>query len=209
MGKQHWEAIYAHRSPEAVSWYQRDPALSLSLIEAAGVAPDEPVIDVGGGTSLLVDRLLERGFTDVTVLDLAETALAAARARLGPLQDRVHWQVADVRHWEPAPGAYALWHDRAVFHFLVTNADRQGYLRALGRGLRPGGHAVFATFAHSGPQRCSGLPVQRYCAQDLQATLGSRFTLLDSRPETHHTPAGTSQDFQWCLFRFEAETSNG
>ena len=209
MEKQHWEAIYADRPAEAVSWYQREPALSLALIEAAGVAPDDPVIDVGGGAALLVDRLLERGFSRVTVLDLAGSALAAARARLGPLQERVDWVVADATAWRPPPAAYALWHDRAVFHFLVESAERDGYLRALRRGLAPGGHAVFATFAPSGPQRCSGLPVRRYSAESLAATLGAEFRLLDSRPETHITPAGTPQDFQWCLFQLRGEATSG
>ncbi len=135
------------------------------------------------------------------MLDLAEGALAAARARLGALQERVDWVVADATAWQPPPAAFALWHDRAVFHFLVESAERDGYLRALRRGLAPGGHAVFATFAPSGLQRCSGLPVRRYSAESLAATLGAEFQLLESRPETHITPAGTPQDFQWCLFR--------
>ena len=197
MNRQHWEDVHAARPAEALSWFQQEPALSLALIEAAGVAPGEPVIDIGGGSSLLVDRLLERGFSRITVLDVA-------RNRLGPRQARVTWRVADVTDWQPPAGAYALWHDRAVFHFLVEEPDREAYLRALHRGLAAGGHAIFGTFAASGPQRCSGLPVQRYSADSLQSTLGEAFDLLDARLETHHTPAGRAQDFQWCLFRRRA-----
>ena len=205
MSRQHWEHLYATRAPGTLSWFQAEPAVSLALMEAAGVRPTDPVIDVGGGDSRLVDRLLDRGFTDVTVLDIAGAALEAARRRLGPRRDRVTWLAADVTRWQPEPAAYALWHDRAVFHFLVEEADRRAYLAALHRGLAPGGHAVFATFAPSGPPRCSGLPVRRYDADSLQATLGGAFDLRESRLESHPTPAGGSQDFQWCLFRRVAQ----
>lgn len=201
MIRKHWEDVYTGRSPEALSWFEAEPALSLALIDAAGVRPADPVIDVGGGASVLVDYLLERGFTRVSVLDIADSALDAARRRLGPRQAEVTWQVADITQWQPTPGAYALWHDRAVFHFLVEERDRQAYLRALRQGLAPGGHAVFATFARDGPQSCSGLPVQRYSAASLHAVLGDGFELCESRQENHETPGGRSQAYQWCLFR--------
>lgn len=196
----HWDAVYAARRPTEVSWYQRDPRLSLALIEAAGVAPDDPIIDVGAGASYLVDRLLERGFADVTVLDVSELALQRVRERLGGVGARVAVVRTDVLAFEPAR-AYALWHDRAVFHFLTDPDDRRRYVDVLSRAVRPGGHVVIATFAPDGPPKCSGLPVERYDAEALSATLGAGFELLRAEEEAHRTPSGAVQPFQYGLFR--------
>lgn len=198
----HWERVYEEKRPDAVSWFEESPERSLALIEASGVTRDAPIIDVGGGASRLVDALLDRGYREVSVLDVAEHSLAAARARLGDrAKDVVEWLVEDITHWVPAKDRYALWHDRAVFHFLTAEADRRAYLGALDHGLRPGGHLVLATFAPSGPERCSGLPVQRYGADELKAVLGPGFELLSSDVATHLTPNGARQDFTWCVFR--------
>jgi hypothetical protein len=197
----HWDAVYATRPADAVSWFQHDPAPSLAMIAAAGIVPSDPLIDVGGGASLLVDRLLDAGYGHVSVLDIAASGLALARARLGGRASRVAWLVEDATRWQPSAGAFRLWHDRAVFHFLVDAADRAGYRRALDRGLHPDGFVVLATFAPTGPERCSGLPVCRYSAGALAAELGSSYRLIETRPETHLTPSGRAQDFTWCLFR--------
>jgi SAM-dependent methyltransferase len=186
-----------------VSWYQRDPARSLEFIEAAGVSLADPILDVGGGASLLVDRLLERGFRDVTVLDVADGALERVRERLGEAAARVELLQADVTRFVPIR-RYALWHDRAVFHFLVSPADRAAYLAALAAALRPRGHVVLATFALGGPQRCSGLDVVRYDAASLASELGAGFDLLRSEREEHVTPTGAVQPFQYCLFQQRA-----
>ena len=201
----HWEGVYGAKSADGVSWFEREPATSLEMIAATGLGPDAALIDVGGGASTLVDRLLAEGYRHVTVLDVSGRALAIAKARLGPIADAVDWLVADITAWTPPPNAFEVWHDRAVFHFMVTEADRKAYVRALTRSLRSGGYAIIATFALTGPERCSGLAVQRYCPETLQAALGSGFTLIDAEPQTHTTPTGTSQDFVWCLFRKTAE----
>lgn len=206
--KDHWERVYTTKAADAVSWFQQEPLPSLDMIAAAGVGPDAAIVDIGGGASLLVDRLLDRGFTRLTVLDVSEHALALSKTRLGARAGRIAWVVHDATSWEPPPDAFALWHDRAVFHFLVDADDRHGYLRALDRGLAPGGFAVFATFAPSGPEQCSGLPVRRYSAATLQATLGPGYELIKTAPETHTTPAGNRQDFVWCLFRKVPEGSH-
>ena len=194
--REHWEKVYTQRSPESVSWYQAEPAASLALIERAGTTVDAPVIDVGGGASLLVDRLLDRGFTRVTVLDVSASALAHARRRLGPRAAQATWVEGDVTGFRP-PERYALWHDRAVFHFLQSPAERDAYARVLAGALAPGGQALIATFAPDGPERCSGLPVRRYDEQAILAALGAGFELLETRPETHLTPAGAEQRFRW------------
>jgi SAM-dependent methyltransferase len=156
---------------------------------------------VGGGASRLVDVLLDRGFTRVSVLDLSSAALDVARSRLAGRAGQVEWVVQDVTCWEPASGSIDLWHDRAVLHFLVDEQDRQAYLRALGAGLKPGGFAILAPFALTGPEKCSGLPVCRYSPESLQSLLGSEFTLMKSLAATHITPGGSRQDFIYCLFR--------
>ena len=198
--KAHWEKVYNDKAPDEVSWHQDHPTFSLTLIDQAGIAPESPVIDVGGGASNLVDHLLDRGFADVTVLDLAGAALERARARLGPRAEQVRWLEADVTAFE-AERTYALWHDRAVFHFLTDPADRAAYLEALRTALPVYSHAVVATFSPEGPEKCSGLPVVRYSPEELQETLGRGFALRAVHTETHRTPQGREQAFQGCLFQ--------
>ncbi len=196
----HWENVYSSKGEAEVSWFQEDPAPSLALIAAAGVTLAAAVIDIGGGASRLVDALLARGHGDVTVLDLSAPALEAARRRLGPTGDAVHWIVADVTTWQP-PCRYDVWHDRAAFHFLTDPADRAAYVAALTAALPPGGHAVIATFAPDGPERCSGLPVMRYDGESLAAVLGAGFARLETVAHSHLTPWGAAQSFQFSLFR--------
>jgi SAM-dependent methyltransferase len=198
--KKHWETVYASKAPEAVTWYQSHPAFSLDMIENTGVSGSSAVIDVGGGSSVLVDCLLDRGFSDITVLDLSAPALAHCQERLGDRSNRVKWLVEDITLYSPKR-QYALWHDRAVFHFLTLAEHRQRYLEALKAGLAPGGHLVMATFALDGPEKCSGLPVERYDSNRLSETLGKAFSLLETRLESHRTPWGGEQRFAWFRFR--------
>ncbi|MBS0124278.1 class I SAM-dependent methyltransferase [Thetidibacter halocola] len=198
----HWDRAYA-RSAEALSWFEADPVRSLALLDRAGLRPGQAVVDVGGGASLLVDALLARGLGPVTVLDLSPVALATSQSRLGPLAERVDWIAGDVTAWRPEPGGYALWHDRAVFHFLTTAAGQAAYAAVLHRALAPGGAAVVATFAPDGPERCSGLPVQRWSSEDLAQALGLR--LDHAERFVHVTPSGNEQRFQMALMRKEGE----
>jgi trans-aconitate methyltransferase len=195
----HWQATYSGKGEREVSWFQESAQPSLALIEEFG-APSSAVIDVGGGTSRLADALLERGFLDVTVLDLSAAALAAAQARIGDAAKRIDWIVADVTEWAPMR-AYDVWHDRAAFHFLVAESERAAYLSRLAQALKPGGHAIIAAFAPDGPARCSGLPVQRYDAATLGKTLGADFRLRSTQRLEHVTPWGSTQPFQFSVFR--------
>jgi SAM-dependent methyltransferase len=194
--QRHWDAVYAARGPDRVSWYQPEPATSLALIDDLNLGDDAAVIDVGGGASSLAARLLERGFTDVTVLDVSAQALELARTALGGGAQRVTWLEQDVLAWSP-DRVYDLWHDRAVFHFLVDRAKRQRYADVLAGALRPGGRAIVATFAVDGPLTCSGLAVARYDADGLASALGPGLRPIATRREEHHTPAGTVQPFTW------------
>lgn len=198
--KAHWNRVYQDKGSEAVSWYQAEPAPSLSALDRFGARPTDAFIDVGGGASLLVDCLLDRGWSDLTVLDLAQSSLDAARLRLGERSGRIAWICADITNWTPRR-SYDVWHDRAVFHFLTEPIQRSAYKAALAQGLVPGGLLIIATFALDGPEKCSGLPVQRYAAKGLHAELGESFELLDEWPEKHVTPWGDSQAFLWCVFR--------
>ncbi|MCW8836334.1 MAG: class I SAM-dependent methyltransferase [Rhodospirillales bacterium] len=195
--RRHWEDVYAGKKPEEVSWYQKSPETSLALIAASGIGKAAPIIDVGGGASRLVDGLVGRGYGDITVLDIAEGAIDASKERLGASAGSISWVVADVTVWR-SPRIYALWHDRAVFHFMTSAADRAAYIATLRAGLAVGGAAVLATFAPDGPEKCSGLPVRRYSPASLCAELGSGFVLEESRSEVHTTPAGGNQKFQFC-----------
>ena len=195
----HWENVYTSKSESEVSWFQENPALSLALIAEIAVVPTSAIIDIGGGASRLIDHLIDQGFPDVTVLDLSAAALQAAKARLGERASRAHWLVADATTWEP-PRAYDIWHDRAAFHFLTEERDRAGYIARLRQGVRIGGHAIIATFALDGPEKCSGLPVMRYDAARLAQTLGSGFKLLQSQRNDHATPWGSHQHFQFSVF---------
>jgi ubiquinone/menaquinone biosynthesis C-methylase UbiE len=168
------------------------------MIEALGLPPGAPIIDVGGGASRLAEELLSRGHSDITVADISAEALERAREGFADA-DRVSWVVADVRDHDFGR-RFALWHDRAVFHFMVSTADRDAYLATLRRSLEPGGHAIIATFGREGPEHCSGLPVSRYSADELAATLGDGAALESWHIEDHRTPSGASQQFLFTHF---------
>jgi SAM-dependent methyltransferase len=196
----HWQKVYASKGENELSWFQENPASSLELIGRAGANPTSAIIDIGGGASRLVDALIERAFRAITVLDLSQAALATVRARLGERAHHVQWIASDVTTWQP-PQSYDIWHDRAAFHFLTEAGDRAAYLSALRKALKPGGHAIIATFALDGPERCSGLPVVRYDAASLAQMLGDGFALVETRNHQHTTPWQSVQQFQFSLFR--------
>jgi len=199
--RDHWDEIYASKAETQVSWLQETPAPSLELLALVGATPRSAILDVGGGASRFVDHLLAQGYEDVTVLDLSAAALETAKARLGEAASRVAWIAADVTAWAPSR-AYDVWRDRAAFHFLVDPDDRAAYRVRLRQALRRGGHAVLATFALDGPERCSGLSVRRWDAAGLAEFLGTDFVLLDARRHEHVTPRGSVQRFQFATFQF-------
>jgi SAM-dependent methyltransferase len=199
----HWEQIYGTKAPEAVSWYRPHLEISLKLIERAAPDFSASIIDVGGGESTLVDDLLARGYKNVTVLDVSQTAIDVSRKRLGEASERVKWLVADITKTELAPHAYDVWHDRAVFHFLTAMDERTAYVRQVAHAVKPGGHVIVSTFGPEGPTKCSGLDVMRYDAESLHDQFGTRFHLVESSQELHQTPFGTTQQFLYCYCRVE------
>jgi SAM-dependent methyltransferase len=196
----HWRRIYAERRSDELSWTEAAPAASLTLIDEAGLPIDAAILDVGGGMSKLAAELLRHGYGDVTVADISAEALARAKADLGEAASRVSWVEADVRSHD-FHRRFDLWHDRALFHFMVEPADRDGYLATLNRSLRPSGHVILATFGPDGPTQCSGLPVLRYDAESLRGALGDDFELVSSQLTEHRAPSGRSQQFLYAHLR--------
>jgi SAM-dependent methyltransferase len=201
--KAHWESVYQTKAVDEVSWYRPHLEVSLTLIEKASSDIDSAVIDVGGGEATLVDDLVARGFRDVTVLDISAAAIEVTKGRLGPSCDVVHWITGDITAVELEAARYDVWHDRAVFHFLTSADDRAAYVRQVARSVRLGGHVIVATFGLDGPEKCSGLDVVRYDAENLHGEFGPKFRLLDSVTELHETPWGTPQQFMYCFCRME------
>lgn len=197
----HWEKIYGRKSADQVSWYCPHLELSLEFIDKTGLSRDAAIIDVGGGASTLADDLLSRGYSNLTVLDISATAIACAKRRLGMAAGMVHWIESDITSVELPERGYDFWHDRAVFHFLRDAEMRRQYVAAVRRALRPHGHIVVATFGPRGPERCSGLDVMRYSADDLHAEFGDPFTKIASRIQVHTTPRGAEQEFVYCYCR--------
>jgi len=198
-----WSQVYQAKNPEDVSWYQHCPDMSLALIAASGVSKDAGVIDAGGGASVLVDFLLDGGYTHLAVLDVSGAALNHSRLRLGARASTVEWFEADVTAFEPLH-RFGLWHDRAVFHFLTAADDRRGYLASLRRTLLPGGTVVISTFALDGPAKCSGLDVVRYDEHAICAELGAEFQLQEVRREIHVTPWQSEQRFIYFRFLWQS-----
>ena len=195
--KEHWENIYQQKSPLKLSWYKDDPKLSMRLIKDTHIGRDAAIIDVGGGASTLVDGLVDEGYTNVAVLDVAARALAHARIRLAAKACRIQWYEEDVTRFE-SPNQYSLWHDRAVFHFLINKTDRDRYVKVLRQSLLPGGHLIMMTFAIDGPSKCSGLDIVQYDEHTLAAALGTGFQLMESGFEKSFYTGGKTAKI--CVF---------
>ncbi|MBE0488877.1 MAG: class I SAM-dependent methyltransferase [Halomonas sp.] len=199
--KHHWEHVYGSKASEELGWYEPRLETSLNLIQELGLAMDASIIDVGGGASTLVDDLLDAGYRSITVLDISEKALSLSRQRLGSKAELVTWRVGDMEEIDLPEGHYDLWHDRAVFHFLTGVDQQRNYRDKLLSALAPYGHFVVGTFAPEAPPTCSGLPVQRYSPEQLEATLGANLELLQHRKTLHITPGGVRQMYLYCHFR--------
>ncbi|MDE5442850.1 methyltransferase domain-containing protein [Bradyrhizobium sp. CSA207] len=199
----HWDHVYTTKAEAEVSWFQDTPTISLEMIRAASPDHAAAIIDIGGGASRLADRLLQEGYRDIAVLDLSASALEAAKKRIGAAAATIDWIVADATTWRPEK-TYDVWHDRAAFHFLTDPRDRAAYVERLRSAVAAGGYVIIGTFALDGPEKCSGLPVQRHDSASLSMELGPAFELVETRSETHHTPWHSTQAFQFSRFRRRA-----
>src|SRR5512135_678648 len=197
--REHWDTVHVSKAPGQASWFQAWPQPSLRLLSSV-TAPSSAVLDVGAGTSTLADALVGAGWSDVTVLDVSAEALAIVRARLGARQHDVSFVVGDVLSWQPER-TYHVWHDRAVFHFLVQPDERQRYIATARRAVSMGGAVVIAAFAVDGPMQCSGLPTARYSADELAEAFAPAFRVAHAEREEHRTPEGVVQPFTWVVLR--------
>ena len=198
--KEYWDHVYETRSPTELSWFQPVPSRSMTMIRDTGVPTEAPIIDVGAGVSTLVDVLLNSDYTNISVLEISVSAIAECRMRIGDDASRVKWLQADVLEWGPEE-RYYLWHDRAVFHFMTDQAHANNYLETMRTALVPGGYFVLATFGPEGPDRCSGMDVQRYSIEQLTKLLEDSFDLTSYETEDHTTPTGNVQQFLYSTWR--------
>lgn len=196
----HWEKVYQTKDTTQVGWFQAKPQVSIDLISRIKISKNSPVIDVGGGDGALVDWFLEEGFKDVSVLDISDSALGKVKNRLGKSASKVHWITSDILEFEPE-GKFYLWHDRAVFHFLVDPQEQQTYRRIVECSIAPRGYLLMMTFSKSGPKTCSGLPVQQYDIHELEEFFSHEFELIESLNYDHITPSGSAQNYSVCLFQ--------
>ncbi|MDP9195613.1 MAG: class I SAM-dependent methyltransferase [Pseudomonadota bacterium] len=199
--KTHWENIYQTKSSMQVSWYADHLQTSLRLIEQSGLNRSAHIIDIGSGASTLMDDLMDRGFANLTCLDISASALDIAKKRLGARADKISWVEADITQ-ASLPKHFDLWHDRAVFHFLISPEDRQKYVDIVKRSLKPHGYVLMATFALDGPKKCSGLDIVQYSPQTLHNEFGPEFQMVETLSESHHTPSGSVQHFIYCLMQY-------
>jgi SAM-dependent methyltransferase len=205
--KHHWETIYKNKQPDEVSWYEETPETSLEIINGFPLQKDAAIIDIGGGDSLLIDHLLDLGFTNITVLDISGNAIERAKIRLGSRSQLVHWIVSDILNFKTYQ-KFDLWHDRAAFHFLTDLHDQKRYLIKVRQFLKPGGYLVMSTFAKDGPEKCSGLPVQQYSEDTLSGLFSSYFDKIRCFAKEHLTPFTTVQKFIFCSFKKKGLTQN-
>ncbi|MBL7889810.1 MAG: class I SAM-dependent methyltransferase [Bacteroidia bacterium] len=197
--KKHWENIYQTKALNEVSWYQPNPSTSIDLIEQPEIDKQAKIIDIGGGDSFLVDKLLEKGYTNITVLDISEAAITRAKKRLGNHAEKVKWIISDVTKFEPIE-KYDVWHDRAAFHFLTSTEDIDQYLQTVNKGISKGGKLIIGTFSESGPQKCSGIEIKQYSESTLTQLMSNGFKKEECFSIDHTTPSGNTQNFLFCKF---------
>ena len=198
--KDHWEKVYQHQPLHTSGWYQPIPSSSLQLIQAGDFSKNQSVIDIGGGDSLLVDHLLEMGYSDISVLDISEAAIERAKKRLGELTKRVDWIYSDITEFQ-INKTFDLWHDRACLHFLTQIDELNLYKDKVNRSVSSGGTMILGTFSKTGPKKCSGLPIRQYDSTELTELFSEYFELSETFESVHVTPSGNTQNYVFCRFK--------
>ena len=199
--KEHWENIYKTKDHKKVGWYQESPAISLKLLSKINATPEQSIIDVGCGASLLVDNLISQGYSNITLLDLSEAALVSIKSRLGEKGNTPQYFSKDITSETKFNNQFDIWHDRAVFHFLTDSKDRKAYMNNLEQNLRVSGHAIIGTFSLDGPNKCSGLDVVQYDAAKMKLELTNSLELLDTAISTHIMPSGNEQKYMYFIIK--------
>ena len=198
--KEHWEKIFATKSEHDVSWFQPYPKTSVGFVKLFNLPPESNIIDIGGGDSHLVDALIEKGYKNLYVLDIAENALQRAKERLGDKADSVHWIASDILDFKPDM-KFDFWHDRAAFHFLTTETNIDKYVEIAENSIRPGGYLILGTFSEKGPDQCSGLEIKQYNEASMSYRFERKFERIKCISEDHLTPFNTTQNFLFCSFK--------
>ena len=199
--KEHWEKIYKTKNHKQVGWYQESPNISIGLLSQINAQPTQSIIDVGCGASVLVDKLVQQGYKNITLLDLSEEALSSIKTRLADKGNIPHYLSEDITKNIEFNNAFDIWHDRAVFHFLTNAKDREAYMANLNQSLSPSGHAIISTFSLNGPSECSGLDVVQYDEKKINCELPENIELLESIVSTHIMPSGTEQEYMYFIIK--------
>jgi SAM-dependent methyltransferase len=198
--KKHWENIYQTKELKDVSWFQPTPETSLDFFKKFNIPTSAKIIDMGGGDSFLVDNLLDKGYQDITVLDISEAAIERAKQRLGDRAKKVKWIVADAATFEPVE-KYDFWHDRAAFHFLTDEKEISNYIAIAQQNINTNGILVIGTFSDLGPKKCSGIEIKQYSETTMSDRLKMFFEKINCITIDHKTPFDTIQNFVFCSFR--------
>ncbi|MDP2926403.1 MAG: class I SAM-dependent methyltransferase [Nanoarchaeota archaeon] len=198
--KKHWENIYNLKNFNEVSWYQESPKTSIDLIQSVDPDKNAYIIDVGGGNSNLVDNLIELGFKNIFVLDISLKALEKSKQRLNEKSKTINWINSDIKEFKTNE-KFDIWHDRALFHFLISEEDIKKYIESVNRFLKPAGYLIIATFSLKGPKKCSGLDTKQYSEDSIRKIFNKGFEYIKSFEEIHNTPFNTTQSFIWNVFK--------
>ena len=198
--KAHWENIFQTKDTTIVSWYQAVPATSINLIQKTGLSANSAIIEIGSGDSFLVDHLIEKGYTDISLLDISENALETIRKRLGEKSNSVTFVATDINNFS-TDKRFNIWHDRAVFHFLTEKKDIENYVKIATKSVIRKGFLIIGTFSDKGPDSCSGLTIEKYSESKLTAAFSAGFSKLECFTENHNTPSGGIQNFLFCIFQ--------
>lgn len=198
--KQHWNNVYSTKAEDEVSWFQPYPEISMRLIESLNIPLSANIIDIGCGESLLADTLLEKGYQNIWALDISEKAIETTKKRLEDKASKIHWIISDITEFEP-PVTFDIWHDRATFHFLISEEKINRYISIAEKAVSENGYLILGTFSERGPKKCSGLDIKQYSEDSLPARFKASFEKIKCIYEDHRTPFNTVQNFLFCFFR--------
>ena len=198
--KSHWENIYSSKKEDGVSWFQEHPKTSIDLIEKYSNDKSNSIIDIGSGRSKILKNLIENEYEDLTYLDISREACSKSKISLGNKQDLVEWHVVNVLDFNTEKN-FSIWHDRAVFHFLISKEDVEQYKQVALKNIVKGGYLILGTFSENGPEKCSGLNVSRYSPESLKKIFNPEFKMIESFTIDHKTPFDTNQNFLFSIFK--------
>lgn len=198
--QQHWDKLYSTKAEDEVSWFQPYPKTSMEFVELFNLPLNANIIDIGGGDSHFVDAMLDKGYKNIYVLDISVNAIERAKQRLGTKASKVHWIISDITEFKPSV-QFDFWHDRAAFHFLLTEDKIYKYVSIAENAIKKDGYLILGTFSENGPTKCSGLEIKQYSEASMSARFEVDFNRIKCIQEDHTTPFDTVQNFLFCSFQ--------